>query len=419
MIKRLGTIALCGMLAVGLLACEKSQDKKVDAPTTKDTPAKVTPKKVSAKPAIDEGMVSVHLQRLATKMDCANKASSPWCKVEQFTSATKADLPTLDKFPLVGLTLWVPTKGEVDVKAVYPATFAYRDEAGARYGELVRIKNKSAANAHHVKGMVYQVKQVLGGASKTILITEKNLFGYLKRRAAKAKHKLVAHDKGWQVTGGNKVDIRKVGDVWVAVHTPNLKKGEAPGVHVSILQPMSVTNKLAVTQDVAVDKLSKRLGCGNSKFEVKAEAESCKTIEAFKTAVEVKKPKKDSSQLFVGPIYRVRGGVFEGTFAVQTAVGDDGRVKAAVKDVTNVVKGAKGKSRDKVIKAALTILPAELTRQSGSVSRVHQAIGVFETHPGTKTYTYMRQSKDKKSLYVIVRDPMGGLTWYGTLNAVK
>lgn len=428
----LGAVCLCFGL---LMACDK--DKAADTPvaeqTTKAQPIEPASSAAQTRPpaALDAAMTTAHLERLATKLGCplsADAEDARWCEVAKgWPQAKYADLPEGDELVLLGLTRWIATEGELDLADLYPATMALRRAEGTTYGDVVRIKNRSEVNAHHINGMIVQLKRAWAGKSKEVILTEKELYSYVARRAEKAEKPMAAHNQGWQLAGGNRFDVRKVGAYWVAVWQPKQKPNEPAGVHVAILEQLPFTDKPSTLVDVDIERVISGLPCRNGRFmRDSPTAYMCNIANGFASATELKKPEADSAT-FIGQAWS-EGDAGDQVQAIglKLAVAEDGRIatsltyKSAALDPKDK-KPANSKPDpsapkalgDQIFEALKAMTPAEPARKAGEVSKVVVHPDLWPTHPGTKTYNYLRQSGD--TIYMISHDPMGGHMWYAQL----
>lgn len=427
----LGALCLCFSL---LVACDK--DKADEAPVSEQAttaqpiaPAAST-EQVRPPAALDSAMTTAHLGRLAAKLNCPVSADSEdarWCEVAKgWPDAKYAELPEGDSLVLLGLTRWIATEGELDLEDLYPATMALRRAEGTTYGDVVRIKNRSEVNAHHINGMIVQLKRFWAGQSKEVILTEKELYGYVERRAEKAEKPMTAHNQGWQLAGGNRFDVRKVGAYWVAVWQPKQKPEEPAGVHVAILEQVPFTDKPSTLVDVDIERVISGLKCRNGRFMSDSPtAYKCNIATAFARATELKKP-KDERTSFIGQAWGDGERDKVQVIGLKLAVADDGRIatslayKSAALDPKEKkpVKAKPDPSApkalgDQVFKALEAATPAEPARKAGEVSKVVVHPDLWPDRPGTKTYNYLRQDGD--TIYMISHDPMGGQMWYAQL----
>lgn len=431
MLKRraiLGVAALSMLLAMSW-ACDK--DKPAES-TPVEPPTSVAPaasaEQIKPPPALDGAMVQAHLDRLALKLGCeaspADVSTRRWCEaVKGFGQASFEELPKAESLVMLGLVRWIPTEAQVDLVDLYPATLGLRRSGEVVYGEVVRIKNRSDSNAHHIKGMIVQLKRVWEGAAKQVVLTEKDLFSYVQRRAEKVDKQLAPHQRGWQLAGGERFDVRKVGSSWVVVWQPKQKPSEPAGLHVAILDEIPFTDRVEIDKDVELKQAIAQLKCGLVKYETwSREMLACDVLTRFEQAGELKKPKtKDQIGYFAGKVWPV----FESPTSYEAGVKlsispEDGRILVGLNALPGVkaqpepLKAAPKKALEALKVDTLTMEPA---RQAGEISKVVIAPSLWSEHERTKTYNYLRQLDDE--LLWISHDPMGGMMWVGLMKADK
>lgn len=402
--------SLAGLISLMLtLGCDQDKPKPSVAPDPTPVVAAVT-----AKSALNQTMVATQLNRLSKSLGCVGETDAVdrlWCEgIEGWAGATHsvAQLPDKDAV-FVGLTQWIGATENIDVGTQAPAVLGIKASSGQHMANVVRVKSRNKANANKVRGMRFQVRRNLSGDARPVVLTDPKFYTYITQAHTRATFSLEAHTKGWQLSGGNHVDLRKVGDLWIGIHESNLKKGEAAGVHVYMLKEVPVSNVLPAAKDVDVSALRARLACEKPSGNVVG----CGVLKGFEGGQRVV-----DAGLWAGPITSAHQAGESAMFAIKLS----GKPSAlsATSGYLPQAEGLKGKS-DKSLGAQLVQVDADFKKApstrlepAGAVTLLHTQRGDFAAKKNFKTYTYLRQSGDV--LYAIVSDPLGGGRWFATLK---
>ena len=357
-----------------------------------------------AKTSLDEAMVQTQLQRLSKALGCAGEVGSAdrlWCDaIAGWPQAkhTAAALPDQDAV-FVGLTQPIVVTQNIDLGAQLPAVMGLR--AGDKPSmELTHVSSRNKAHRNKVRGMRFQVKRAFGGDSRPVVLTDPKLYMYVTKAPQRAKFALSPHASGWQLEGGHRADLRKVGDSWVAVHESNTKKGEPAGVHVYVLRQVPVSDTLPPAQDVDLSALRARLECG------KPAHKGCAVLDGFEAAARPTTP-----GVWTGEIVSADSQAQPLGFALKLSGKPDEFMGAGVALEQSATDAGKQRAR---LVGALGALPAGKLEPAGERTRLLAQRGGFGAKTNIKTLTYVRQQG--QALHVVVSEPLGGERWFGTLS---
>lgn len=186
--------------------------------------------------AADQEIVQRLTKKLTTAVGCPALTSVHriWCSVDGFGAGTRAPLP---QGAMVGLTIGLsedfPAEQSLQRNVELSALGATSRAAGP-FAWITSIKPKSPAESQSVGAGVASAAAFFKQGSPEIRL-DASLFGYVEGLSASAKYPLQQAPSGWRIAGPATTELRKVGDVWVAIEVPPARP--LRGIYVSILSP--------------------------------------------------------------------------------------------------------------------------------------------------------------------------------------
>lgn len=182
------------------------------------------------------------LAELATAVGCPSEDAPQrvWClATDGWAKGKPAKLANGDHV-MLGLTIELVKGGSVADElsnSVSVSALALHVAKGKVSARLTNVKPESADEEQAVAEAVAGLAVLYKGKADTAEVP-KALYDYAQTLPANADHKAKKGKKGWTFTGESSAELRKVGDVWVAIEVP----AAGNGVWVSIF-----TDKLSAT----------------------------------------------------------------------------------------------------------------------------------------------------------------------------
>ncbi len=186
--------------------------------------------------AADQEIVQRLTKKLTTAVGCPALTSVHriWCAVDGFAAGTRAPLP---QGAMVGLTVGLsedfPAEQSLQRNVELSALGAKSSSAGP-FAWITSIKPKTPGESQSVGAGVASAAAFFKQGSPEIRL-DASLFGYVEGLPSAAKYPLQQAPSGWRIAGPATTELRKVGDVWVAIEVPPARP--LRGIYVSILSP--------------------------------------------------------------------------------------------------------------------------------------------------------------------------------------
>ena len=224
------SLVLATLLLAGTLACGKKGEAAKPAPAAAPAPtepAAAAPTEPAAEPApvvSRDELVKGLLDGVVKDGDCANAESNfkHWCAAAQgWATAAQAQLP-LGGSALLGLTVTLGT-GEpiptVLADGVSVSVLAVRNEADIPpTAQISTINPSTAEEANALKEAMFNLSLVLKGKAEGALVAGP-LLDFIGTLPGAASNPLKQEEHGWSFPNPEAVEIRRLGDDWIAVQS--------------------------------------------------------------------------------------------------------------------------------------------------------------------------------------------------------
>jgi hypothetical protein len=166
----------------------------------------------------NDAFVSDHLGKLAAA--CAKQRIDPWCRATEYARAKRGEAPAAGT--RLGVTSFVVTAG-VDPASLEKhrrlSSLAARSDGDKVYALVASVSPRNPTGQQEVARLLPLVlAQIEGGPTPEV--KEPGMSQYLEGLPSRASYPLAPQPTGWSVQGGSNADLRRVGDVWVAVEVP-------------------------------------------------------------------------------------------------------------------------------------------------------------------------------------------------------
>jgi hypothetical protein len=212
------------LLAVSLgLACKKDPEQVAPTalpPAPSAEPAAAAP---APRPTIDGAAerIAARLGELATAANCSQPDSAVrnWCLVAQgWAAGTAAELP-VGGTALLGVTLTLGAEQTAAAALAEPpaiSVLALRNEGGKATAQASTIDPSSPAEKDALAQAAFNLALVVKGQAESAAVPAP-LVEFIGSLPGAASNPVVAGGGGWRFETPEPVELRRVGDAWVAV----------------------------------------------------------------------------------------------------------------------------------------------------------------------------------------------------------
>jgi hypothetical protein len=223
------SLVLVLLLVAGALACGKKDDAAKPAPAAAPAPTEptTTPEPAAtptAPPVSRDERIKELLDGVNKAADCANPESNfkSWCLAAQgWATGTAAELP-LGGSALLGLTVTLGTDEPIPTvlaDGVSVSILAVRNENGSPpTAQISTINPSTSEEANALKEAMFNLGLVLKGKAEGALVAGE-LIDFAGTLPGAASNPLKQSERGWSFENPEAVEIRRVGDMWVAAQS--------------------------------------------------------------------------------------------------------------------------------------------------------------------------------------------------------
>ncbi|MBN1773977.1 MAG: hypothetical protein JXB32_22145 [Deltaproteobacteria bacterium] len=216
-------LLLLSLVAAVLPACKKEAERAEPVaaePASSAVPAAATP---TPAPTLEDAAerIAARLGELATAAQCARPDSSSrnWCVAAQgWATGTAAELP-VGGSALLGLSLTLDARHAAAAAILEPAVvsvLALRNEGGTATAQTSTITPTNAAEGSALTQAAFNLALVFKGQVESAEVPAP-LVEFIGSLPAVASNPAVAGGRGWRFDNPEPVELRRVGNDWVAV----------------------------------------------------------------------------------------------------------------------------------------------------------------------------------------------------------
>jgi hypothetical protein len=187
-------------------------------------PAPPDPDPIVAPPTPTGDLPARMLRRLSVAAECSSGSGVQrhWCAAaDRWDSGVAGELPAGANV-FVGLSLGLLEEGNDEDALkdnVFLAAFGVNSADGKVTALITDINPRGVDERKMVDEAIAQVADVLKGKAASIQLAPP-LREYIAQIPPAANHRLVRGEKSWVLEGAARAEIRRIGDVWVALEQP-------------------------------------------------------------------------------------------------------------------------------------------------------------------------------------------------------
>ena len=244
----LAALSIALLLASYCCPAESQPAPERDKPPAKASrvPAPEPDDEAEAKVKAQRAFVKEHLDRLQ-RSDLCKKGSKhrlrAICTPAREFNKAKGSEPPLDQ-AWVGFTLFVKSEGEVASFAdtgAHVSLLAFNKRGSSYKARVSGVQQNTPSDKAYASALLDDVLRTFKEKTQEKkLALEPRLFGYAQSMPAKAHLDALPHKRGFFLVRpegqGAFGDVRKVGDVWIAIEAPR----NPQGVYVSVFKAIPV-----------------------------------------------------------------------------------------------------------------------------------------------------------------------------------